>query len=94
MSLPTQVLKIAKYDIFINSFYLFFAVLIIVSLCLCPGKEALCVILVKNILGVEKLEEGAFNRKNVSSSVVFVRSCVCVFLQLSWYSMVLTMQML
>uniref|UniRef100_A0A8B9L8L1 RAS p21 protein activator 2 n=1 Tax=Astyanax mexicanus TaxID=7994 RepID=A0A8B9L8L1_ASTMX len=29
------------------------------------GKDALCVIPVKNILGVEKLEENAFNRKNM-----------------------------
>ncbi|XP_036441004.1 ras GTPase-activating protein 2 [Colossoma macropomum] len=29
------------------------------------GKDALCVIPVKNILGVEKLDENAFNRKNM-----------------------------
>ncbi|KAI2653955.1 Ras GTPase-activating protein 2 [Labeo rohita] len=33
------------------------------------GKEALCVIPVKNILGVEKLEESAFNRKNAGNCV-------------------------
>lgn len=49
-----------------------------VSLYLYTGKEALCVIPVKNILGVEKLEESAFNRKNVSSSVIFVSFCVPV----------------
>lgn len=30
------------------------------------GKEALCIINVKNIKAVEKLDESAFNRKNVS----------------------------
>ncbi|XP_052008213.1 ras GTPase-activating protein 2-like [Xyrauchen texanus] len=33
------------------------------------GKEALCVIPVKNILGVEKLEESAFNRKNMFQAI-------------------------
>jgi hypothetical protein len=30
------------------------------------GKEALCIMPVKNIQAVEKLDESAFNRKNVS----------------------------
>ncbi|XP_056095375.1 ras GTPase-activating protein 2 [Rhinichthys klamathensis goyatoka] len=47
------------------------------------GKEALCVILVKNILGVEKLEEGAFNRKNMfqvihSEKPLYVQAGNCV----------------
>ncbi|KAK7151544.1 hypothetical protein R3I94_008008 [Phoxinus phoxinus] len=47
------------------------------------GKEALCVILVKNILGVEKLEEGAFNRKNMfqvihSEKPLYVQASNCV----------------
>ncbi|KAG1930618.1 ras GTPase-activating protein 2 [Pimephales promelas] len=47
------------------------------------GKEALCVILVKNILGVEKLDEGAFNRKNMfqvihSEKPLYVQAGNCV----------------
>jgi len=34
-----------------------------------PGKEALCTINVKSIKAVEKLDESAFNRKNVSGFV-------------------------
>uniref|UniRef100_A0A8C2JT82 RAS p21 protein activator 2 n=1 Tax=Cyprinus carpio TaxID=7962 RepID=A0A8C2JT82_CYPCA len=47
------------------------------------GKEALCVIPVKNILGVEKLEESAFNRKNMfqvihSEKPLYVQAGNCV----------------
>ncbi|XP_051512238.1 ras GTPase-activating protein 2-like isoform X3 [Myxocyprinus asiaticus] len=47
------------------------------------GKEALCVIPVKNILGVEKLEESAFNRKNMfqvihSERPLYVQAGNCV----------------
>uniref|UniRef100_A0A8C1W032 RAS p21 protein activator 2 n=1 Tax=Cyprinus carpio TaxID=7962 RepID=A0A8C1W032_CYPCA len=46
-------------------------------------KEALCVIPVKNILGVEKLEESAFNRKNMfqvihSEKPLYVQAGNCV----------------
>uniref|UniRef100_A0A671LPZ0 Ras GTPase-activating protein 2-like n=1 Tax=Sinocyclocheilus anshuiensis TaxID=1608454 RepID=A0A671LPZ0_9TELE len=47
------------------------------------GKEALCVIPVKNILSVEKLEESAFNRKNMfqviqSEKPLYVQAGNCV----------------
>ncbi|XP_048025441.1 ras GTPase-activating protein 2 isoform X2 [Megalobrama amblycephala] len=47
------------------------------------GKEALCIIPVKNILGVEKLEESAFNRKNMfqvihSEKPLYVQAGNCV----------------
>ncbi|XP_056333963.1 ras GTPase-activating protein 2 [Danio aesculapii] len=47
------------------------------------GKEALCVIPVKNILGIEKLEESAFNRKNMfqvihSEKPLYVQANNCV----------------
>ncbi|XP_051580928.1 ras GTPase-activating protein 2-like isoform X2 [Myxocyprinus asiaticus] len=47
------------------------------------GKEALCVIPVKNILGVEKLEESAFNRKNMfqvihSEKPLYIQAGNCV----------------
>uniref|UniRef100_A0A673JIC8 Ras GTPase-activating protein 2-like n=1 Tax=Sinocyclocheilus rhinocerous TaxID=307959 RepID=A0A673JIC8_9TELE len=47
------------------------------------GKESLCVIPVKNILGVEKLEESAFNRKNMfqvihSEKPLYVQAGNCV----------------
>lgn len=47
------------------------------------GKEALCTIPVKNILGVEKLEESAFNRKNMfqvihSEKPLYVQAGNCV----------------
>ncbi|KAL1256256.1 hypothetical protein QQF64_011801, partial [Cirrhinus molitorella] len=47
------------------------------------GKEALCVIPVKHILGVEKLEESAFNRKNMfqvihSEKPLYVQAGNCV----------------
>eukprot|EP00064_Thunnus_orientalis_P012636 superscaffoldBa00001961_g12671 len=38
------------------------------------GKEALCVINVKNIQAVEKLDESAFNRKNVSLRHIVITS--------------------
>ncbi|XP_066540934.1 ras GTPase-activating protein 2 [Hoplias malabaricus] len=47
------------------------------------GKEAVCVIPVKNILGVEKLDENAFNRKNMfqvlqSERPLYVQAGNCV----------------
>lgn len=47
------------------------------------GKEALCVIPVKHILGIEKLEESAFNRKNMfqvihSEKPLYVQASNCV----------------
>ncbi|XP_056622421.1 ras GTPase-activating protein 2 isoform X1 [Triplophysa dalaica] len=47
------------------------------------GKEALCIIPVKNILGVEKLDESAFNRKNMfqvilSEKPLYVQAGNCV----------------
>ncbi|KAL6478518.1 hypothetical protein MHYP_G00119510 [Metynnis hypsauchen] len=47
------------------------------------GKDALCVIPVKNILGVEKLDENAFNRKNMfqvllSERPLYVQAGNCV----------------
>ncbi|TRY93863.1 hypothetical protein DNTS_023776, partial [Danionella cerebrum] len=47
------------------------------------GKEALCIIPVKNVFGVEKLEESAFNRKNMfqvihSEKPLYVQASNCV----------------
>ncbi|KAG7471034.1 hypothetical protein MATL_G00120110 [Megalops atlanticus] len=47
------------------------------------GKEALCIIPVKNILGVEKLEENAFNRKNMFQVIhgekpLYIQASNCV----------------
>ncbi|RXM36426.1 Ras GTPase-activating protein 2 [Acipenser ruthenus] len=48
-----------------------------------PGKEALCTIPIKNILAVEKLDETAFNRKNMfqviyTEKLLYVQANNCV----------------
>ncbi|MGH0145664.1 UNVERIFIED_CONTAM: hypothetical protein FKN15_015299 [Acipenser sinensis] len=48
-----------------------------------PGKEALCIIPIRNILAVEKLDESAFNRKNMfqviyTEKLLYVQANNCV----------------